>query len=53
MESAEWDGGGEIKFMEMEDQQRTPDYKLHNATKAGDDVCVRVLSNIHTLHFPT
>lgn len=46
-------GGGEIKFMEMVDQRRTADYKLHNATKEGDDVCVRVLSNIHTLHFPT
>lgn len=44
---------GEINFMEMVDQQRTPYYKLHNATKEGDDVCVRVLSNIHMLHFPT
>lgn len=47
------EGSREINFMEMVDQWRPPDYKLHNATKEGDDVCVRVLSNIHTLHFPT
>lgn len=29
------------------------DYGLNNATKDGDDVCVRALSNIHTLRFPT
>lgn len=45
-------GSGEIKYGNG-GLAETPDYKLHNATKEGDDVCVRVLSNIHTLHFPT